>query len=151
MKIDMKNTYEYKYIEYRLGYKCKKDENLKNLSEDKKKEIRIDAYKKTRKISFIVISVYVPIVIYLLFGMNLSFRYGDIAFFGWYRSTVESAYHLIIDDPGGNIDEKTGTILVFFIRLLPVIIVQSLPLFLPIIIAAEVNLKREIKKRLPPN
>lgn len=144
-RMDIRKTLQYKYIKYRFNDKCSKSEVLQNLSEAGKEEILIKATKKTRKITWIIIMVYIPIMLYFTFGFVLNYRYADNAFVKWFTGIYESVFPLINGDWGSAWYEKKGTFLIIFIKLIPAIIIQAMPIFIPVMIAANKALKDEMK------
>ncbi len=79
IKLDVQKSIQYKYIKYKFMCKRLENEALQNLSEDDKEKILIKTTKKTRKITWIIIMLYIPVMIYFTFGFVCNYRYVDNA------------------------------------------------------------------------
>lgn len=150
-KLDMRKTLQYKYIQYRFKKECLKNNDLQNLSQEEKESICIEAAKKTRNVTWIVIMIYIPAMVLFIYGFVLNYKYLDNAFVKWYQGIIESVFPLINGDWGGTWYQKKGTFLLIYIKLIPVAIIQGTPLFLPIMIMANRFLKKEMKEIMRKN
>lgn len=76
----------------------------------------------------------------------------DNGFVKWFRGIYESVYPFFTGEVywGSAMYEKRGTVLTIFIMLLPALIIQAVPLFLPIMIMANMILKKESERRHSP-
>lgn len=144
IKFNIRKTIQYKYIAYKFKKECLKNGALQGLSKDEKENVCIKAAQKTRKITWLIIMIYVPVMCLFTFGFVGNYKYMDNAFVKWFSDVYESAFCLINGDWGGAWYEKKGTVFIIFIKLLPAIIIQAAPLFVPMIIAADRILKKEI-------
>ncbi len=147
IRSDVRKSVQYKYIKYKFMRKCLANEALQKLSEDEKEKILIEAAKKTRKITWIIIMIYIPVMIYFTYGLVFNYKYMDNAFIKWLIGIYESVFPLINGNWGSALHEKKGTFLMIFIKLLPAFIIQSLPLFIPVVITANIILEKEIYSR----
>ncbi|MGX7069717.1 hypothetical protein [Gemella bergeri] len=146
INFDVRKSVQYKYIKYKFKGECFRNEALKNLNEDEKEKILIKATKKTRKITWIIIMVYIPVTLLFIFGFVMNYKYLDNPFIKWYRGVLESVFPLINGDWGSAMYEKRGTFLTIYIMLLPALIINAAPLFIPIFITADIVLKNRIKE-----
>lgn len=146
-KLDIRKTVEYKYIQYRFKKECLKNKLLQNLSQEEKEKICIAASSKTRKITWLVIILYIPAMFVFLYGFIMNYKYRDNTFVQWYQGVMESVFPLVNGDWGDTRYHKQGTFLLIYIKLLPIIIIQGAPLFLPVMIVANRFLKKEIHNR----
>jgi len=146
MKFDIKKSLQYKYISYKLKKECLKNSALQSLSEDEKEEIRIEAAKKTRKITLLIIMIYIPVICWFIFGFVGNCKYMDNPFVKWLSGIYESVFPLINGDWGTAWYQKRGTVLTIFIELLPALIIQAVPLCIPVMIMANRNLKVDLER-----
>lgn len=146
INFDVRKSVQYKYIKYRFKGKCLRNEALKNLNEDEKEKICLEATKKARKITWIILMVYITGYMWFVFGFVMNYKYMDNPFIKWYRGVFESVFPLINGDWGSAWYEKRGTFLTIYIMLLPVLIINGAPLFIPIFIASDIVLKNRIKE-----
>lgn len=75
--------------------------------------------------------------------MNSEYR--NNALVVWYHGILESVVPLINGDWGSSWNEKKGTVLIIFVKLIPILIINASPLFIPILIMANRILKDKIK------
>ena len=146
MKFDIRKLWQYKYLSYKLKKECLKNKTLQDLNEDEKEKICIEATKKTREITWIVIIIYIPVMCFFIFGFVGNYKYIDNVFVKWFKGIYESVFSFFTGeiDWGSAWYEKRGTVLTIFLKLLPAFIIQASPLFIAIIIIANRNLKKEI-------
>lgn len=144
INFDVRKSVQYKYIKYKFKGECLRNDALKNLNEDEKEKICIEATKKTRKITWLIIMIYIPVMCLFIFGFVGNYKYVDNTFVKWFLSIYENVIPLINGDWGSAWYEKRGTFLMIYIKLLPAFIIQAMPLFIPIMIAANKILKKEI-------
>lgn len=150
MKIGLQNTIQYKYIRYRFEKECRKNEDLEQLSQEDKESICMKAAQRTRSFTLIYLPVYIIAFLLFTLGFIMNPEYGDNAFANWYRGILESVFPLVNGDWGGSSHQKRGTFLLIFLKLIPILLINGLPLFAPIFIMANKFLKEQnsdIKRR----
>ena len=136
MKIDIQKTIQYKYILYQFNKRCKTNDMLQSLRQEDKDSICIDAARKTRKFTLIFGILYLFAFSFFWFEWMMNPQYQNNAFVKWYLSIIDSVYPLINGDWGGGWYRKKATFLMIYIKLLPIFIIDILPLLILIAIAA---------------
>lgn len=149
MKIDIKKTVQYRYIRYRFKKECLKNEELERLSQEDKDKICIEVIKKTRSFTFIYIPFYIAVALIFIFVFIMNPKYRNNNFVIWYQGVIESIYPLINGDWGGSWYQKEGIFLTVYIKLIPILIINGIPLFVPILIMANRILKNIIGNEYP--
>lgn len=144
INFDVRKSVSYKYVKYKFNRKCLKNEALQNLNEDEKEKICIEATKKIRKITWLIIMIYIPVMCWFIFGFVVNYKYVDNTFVKWFLGIYESVIPLINGGWGSAWYEKRGTFLMIYIKLFLAFIIQAMPLFIPIMITANKILKKEI-------
>lgn len=145
MKIDIKKSIQYRYIRYRFKKECLKNEVLERLSQEDKDRICIEAAKKTRKFTLIYSPLYIIVMLIFIFGFIMNPEYRNNGFVIWYQSILESIFPLVNGNWGSAMYEKKATFLLIYIKLIPILIINGTPLFMPIFIMANRFLKKEIR------
>ena len=134
MKIDIQKSIQYKYVVYKFKKICLMKDSLQNLTQEEK--ICIDAARKTRKFTLIFGILYLFAFSFFWFGWMMNPQYQNNAFIKWYLDTLYSIYPLVNGDWGGGWYRKKATFLMIYIKLLPIFIIDILPLLILIAIAA---------------
>ncbi len=142
MKIDIKKTVQYRYIQYRFKKWCLKNEEIKKLSQEDKDKICIEATKKTRGFTLIYSPFYIAVMLIFHFSFIMNIEYNNNVFVIWYRGVIESVIPLINGDWGDTRIQKMGTFLLIYIKLIPVGIIYAIPMFIPIFVMANRNLQK---------
>ncbi|QSI05540.1 hypothetical protein DYQ05_11775 [Treponema pedis] len=142
MKIDIRKSVQYKYILYRFNKKFLKNETLKKLSQEEKDKICIEVAKKTRNITLIFGIIYIFVMLFLFYILVINPQYQNNTFVKWYRNILDSVYPLINGNWGSGINKKRGTVLLICIKLLPIFIINAVPLLIFIPVTANILLKR---------
>lgn len=145
MKFDIEKTVQYKYIRYRFKKECLKNKDLERLSQEDKYRICVEAAKKTRSFTLIYIPIYLVTMLFFILGFIMNSEYRNNALVVWYHGILESVVPLINGDWGSSWNEKKGTVLIIFVKLIPILIINASPLFIPILIMANRILKDKIK------
>ena len=150
VKFDIRKSFQYKYIKYRFKKECLKNSTLQNLSEDEKEKIRFNASKRTRKITWIIIIIYIGVMCWFIFGFVGNYEYRNNTFVKWFKSIYESVYPFFTGtmDWGSTWHQRQASVLTIFVKLLPAVILQAFPLVIPIMVTANIILKTEQKKHL---
>ena len=151
IKFDVRKSIQYRYIKYKFKRECLKNEALQNLSEDEKEKILMKATKNTRKITWLIITIYIPVICWFIFGFIGNSKYVDNTFVKWFIGIYESTFPLVNGSWGSAWYEKKGTVLTIFIKLFPALIIQVAPRFMSMMIAANKILKKEIKNGMGDN
>ena len=144
IKFDVRKSIQYRYIKYKFKRECLKNEALQNLSEDEKEKILMKATKNTRKITWLIITIYIPVVCWFIFGFIGNSKYVDNIFVKWFIGIYESIFPLVNGSWGSTWYEKKGTVLLIFIEVLPIFILDLIPLLLFILILDYILLKRKL-------
>ena len=142
--MDIQKTIQYKYILYQFKKRCKTNDMLQSLSQEDKDSICIDVAKKTRVLTLIFGILYLFAFSFFWFEWMMNPQYQNNAFVKWYLSIIDSVYPLINGDWGGGWYRKKATFLVIYMKLLPIFIIDILPLLILIIIAANHFLTKRI-------
>ena len=142
--MDIQKTIQYKYILYQFKKRCKTNDMLQSLSQEDKDSICIDVAKKTRVLTLIFGIIYLFAFSFFWFGWMMNPQYQNNAFVKWYLSIIDSVYPLINGDWGGGWYRKKATFLVIYMKLLPIFIIDILPLLILIVIAANHFLTKRI-------
>ena len=149
MKGDIKKHYLYKYNQYVFNKKWKKYEVFQNLSQEEVDETCAEVARKTKTLALVFGILY--LVIMFMLTMWVIMNPYQNSFTGWYYNTLEAVSPLINGYWGSAPYEKKGTVLTIFIKLFPALIIQLAPLFIPMMIAANKILKKEIKNGMGDN
>lgn len=144
MKFDIKKSIQYKYILYRFKKECLKNETLEHLSQETKDKICIEAAKKTRTFILVYIPFYLAAMMSFFLGFIMNNEYMNNDFVIWYRGILESVFPLINGNWGSSWRQKKATVLLIFIKLIPILIIDAIPLFVPILIMSNRILKKII-------
>lgn len=117
---------------------------LQSLRQEDKDSICIDVAKKTRTFTLILGIMYLFAFSFFWFEWMMNPQYQNNAFVKWYLSIIDSVYPLINGDWGGGWYRKKATFLVIYMKLLPIFIIDILPLLILIVIAANHFLTKRI-------
>ena len=142
--MDIQKTIQYKYILYQFKKRCKTNDMLQSLRQEDKDSICIDVAKKTRTFTLILGIMYLFAFSFFWFEWMMNPQYQNNAFLKWYLSIIQSVYPLINGDWGGGWYRKKATFLVIYMKLLPIFIIDILPLLILIVIAANHFLTKRI-------
>ena len=146
--MDIQKTIQYKYILYQFKKRCKTNDMLQSLRQEDKEKICIDAAIKKRKFTFFFVTIYLFALYFFWFGWMMNPQYQNNAFVKWYLDTLDSIYPLVNGDWGGGWYRKKATFLVIYMKLLPIFIIDILPLLILIVIAANHFLTNGIDSEL---
>lgn len=134
--MDIQKTIQYKYILYQFKKRCKTNDMLQNLRQEDKDSICIDVAKKTRTFTLILGIMYLFAFSFFWFEWMMNPQYQNNAFIKWYLDTLYSIYPLVNGDWGSGWYRKKATFLMIYIKLLPIFIIDILPLLILTVIAA---------------
>ena len=142
MKGDIKKHYLYKYSKYIFYKKWVKYEVFQNLSQEKVDETCAEVARKTKTLALVFGILYL-VIMFMLTTWAIMNPYQN-SFTGWYYNTLEAVSPLINGYWGSAPYEKKGTILLIFIEVLPIFILDLIPLLLFILILDYILLKRKL-------
>ena len=142
MKGDIKKHYLYKYSKYIFYKKWAKYEVFQNLSQEKVDETCAEVARKTKTLALVFGILYLVIMFMLTMWVMMN-PYRN-SFTSWYYNTLEAVSPLINGYWGSAPYEKKGTILLIFIEVLPIFILDLIPLLLFILILDYILLKRKL-------
>lgn len=134
--MDIQKTIQYKYILYQFKKRCKTNDMLQSLRQEDKDSICIDVAKKTRTFTLIFGILYLFAFSVFWFEWMMNPQYQNNAFVKWYLDTLYSIYPLVNGDWGSGWYRKKATFLMIYIKLLPIFIIDILPLLILTVIAA---------------
>ena len=133
MKGDIKKHYLYKYNQYVFNKKWEKYEVFQNLSQEKVDKTCAEIARKTKTLALVFGILY--LVIMFMLTMWVMMNPYQNSFTSWYYNTLEAVSALY---------EKKGTVLLIFIEVLPIFILDLIPLLLFILILDYILLKRKL-------
>ena len=142
MKGDIKKHYLYKYSKYIFYKKWVKYEVFQNLSQEEVDETCEEVARKTKTLALVFGILY--LVIMFMLTMWVIMNPYQNSFTGWYYNTLEAVSPLINGYWGSAPYEKKGTVLLIFIEVLPIFILDLIPLLLFILILDYILLKRKL-------
>ena len=142
MKGDIKKHYLYKYNQYVLNKKWEKYEVFQNLSQEEVDETCEEVARKTKTLALVFGILY--LVIMFMLTMWVMMNPYQNSFTSWYYNTLEAVSPLINGYWGSAPYEKKGTVLLIFIEVLPIFILDLIPLLLFILILDYILLKRKL-------
>ena len=142
MKGDIKKHYLYKYSKYIFYKKWVKYEVFQNLSQEEVDETCEEVARKTKTLALVFGILYL-VIIFMLTTWAIMNPYQN-SFTGWYYNTLEAVSPLINGYWGSAPYEKKGTVLLIFIEVLPIFILDLIPLLLFILILDYILLKRKL-------
>ena len=142
MKGDIKNHYLYKYNQYVFNKKWEKYEVFQNLSQEEVDETCAEVARKTKTLALVFGILY--LVIMFMLTMWVMMNPYQNSFTSWYYNTLEAVSPLINGYWGRAPYEKKGTVLLIFIEVLPIFILDLIPLLLFILILDYILLKRKL-------
>ena len=142
MKGDIKKYYLYKYNQYVFNKKWEKYEVFQNLSQEKVDETCAEIARKTKTLALVFGILY--LVIMFMLTMSVIMNPYQNSFTSWYYNTLEAVSPLINGYWGSAPYEKKGTVLLIFIEVLPIFILDLIPLLLFILILDYILLKRKL-------
>ena len=142
MKGDIKKNYLYKYNQYVFNKKWEKYEVFQNLSQEKVDETCAEIARKTKTLALVFGILYLVIMFMLTMWVIMN-PYQNM-FTSWYYNTLEAVSPLINGYWGSAPYEKKGTVLLIFIEVLPIFILDLIPLLLFILILDYILLKRKL-------
>lgn len=146
MNIDIRNNLIYKYARYKMRKECKKNEGIEKLKEEEKEEICIEVSQKVRDLTLIFSIFYILATIKFIMWINM-FQWQN-AFAKWYWDVFDSVYPLITGDWRGTWNQISATVLLICLKLSPILIINSLPLVLFIVIMTNIFFRRKIGSRI---
>lgn len=146
MNIDIRNNLIYKYTRYKMRKECKKNEVIEKLKEEEKEKICIEVSKKVRNLTLIFSIFYILATIKFIMWINMS--QSQNAFAKWYWDVFDSVYPLINGHWGGTWNQKSATVLLICLKLSPILIINSLPFVLFIVIMTNIFFRRKIGSRI---
>ena len=142
MKGDIKKHYLYKYSKYIFYKKWAKYEVFQNLSQEEVDETCAEVARKTKTLALVFGILYL-VIMFMLTTWAIMNPYQN-SFTGWYYNTLEAVSPLINGYWGSAPYEKKGTVLLIFIEVLPIFILDLIPLLLFILILDYILLKRKL-------
>ena len=142
MKGDIKKHYLYKYSKYIFYKKWVRYEVFQNLSQEEVDETCAEVARKTKTLALVFGILYLVIMFMLTMWVMMN-PYRN-SFTSWYYNTLEAVSPLINGDWGSAPYEKKGTVLLIFIEVLPIFILDLIPLLLFILILDYILLKRKL-------
>ena len=142
MKGDIKKHYLYKYSKYIFYKKWVKYEVFQNLSQEEVDETCEEVARKTKTLALVFGILY--LVIMFMLTMWVMMNPYQNSFTGWYYNTLEAVSPLINGYWGSAPYEKKGTVLLIFIEVLPIFILDLIPLLLFILMLDYILLKRKL-------
>ena len=142
MKGDIKKHYLYKYSKYIFYKKWVRYEVFQNLSQEEVDETCAEVARKTKTLALVFGILYLVIMFMLTMWVIMN-PYQNM-FTSWYYNTLEAVSPLINGYWGSAPYEKKGTILLIFIEVLPIFILDLIPLLLFILILDYILLKRKL-------
>ena len=142
MKGDIKKHYLYKYSKYIFYKKWVKYEVFQNLSQEEVDETCAEVARKTKTLALVFGILY--LVIMFMLTMWVMMNPYQNSFTSWYYNTLEAVSPLINGYWGSAPYEKKGTVLLIFIEVLPIFILDLIPLLLFILILDYILLKRKL-------
>ena len=142
MKGDIKKYYLYKYNQYVFNKKWEKYEVFQNLSQEEVDETCVEVARKTKTLALVFGILYLVIMFMLTMWVIMN-PYQNM-FTSWYYNTLEAVSPLINGYWGSAPYEKKGTVLLIFIEVLPIFILDLIPLLLFILILDYILLKRKL-------
>lgn len=142
MKGDIKKHYLYKYSKYIFYKKWVRYEVFQNLSQEEVDETCAEVARKTKTLALVFGILYL-VIMFMLTMWAIMNPYQN-SFTGWYYNTLEAVSPLINGYWGSAPYEKKGTVLLIFIEVLPIFILDLIPLLLFILILDYILLKRKL-------
>ena len=142
MKGDIKKHYLYKYSKYIFYKKWAKYEVFQNLSQEEVDETCAEVARKTKTLALVFGILYL-VIMFMLTMWAIMNPYQN-SFTGWYYNTLEAVSPLINGYWGSAPYEKKGTVLLIFIEVLPIFILDLIPLLLFILMLDYILLKRKL-------
>ena len=142
MKGDIKKHYLYKYSKYIFYKKWVRYEVFQNLSQEEVDETCAEVARKTKTLALVFGILY--LVIMFMLTMWVIMNPYQNSFTSWYYNTLEAVSPLINGYWGSAPYEKKGTVLLIFIEVLPIFILDLIPLLLFILILDYILLKRKL-------
>ena len=142
MKGDIKKHYLYKYSKYIFYKKWVRYEIFQNLSQEEVDETCAEIARKTKTLALVFGILYLVIIFMLTMWVIMN-PYQN-SFTSWYYNTLEAVSPLINGYWGSAPYEKKGTVLLIFIEVLPIFILDLIPLLLFILILDYILLKRKL-------
>ena len=142
MKGDIKKHYLYKYSKYIFYKKWVRYEVFQNLSQEKVDETCAEIARKTKTLALVFGILY--LVIMFMLTMWVIMNPYQNSFTSWYYNALEAVSPLINGYWGSAPYEKKGTVLLIFIEVLPIFILDLIPLLLFILILDYILLKRKL-------
>ena len=142
MKGDIKKHYLYKYSKYIFYKKWVRYEIFQNLSQEEVDETCAEVARKTKTLALVFGILYLVIIFMLTMWVIMN-PYQN-SFTSWYYNTLEAVSPLINGYWGSAPYEKKGTVLLIFIEVLPIFILDLIPLLLFILILDYILLKRKL-------
>lgn len=142
MKGDIKKHYLYKYSKYIFYKKWVRYEVFQNLSQEEVDETCVEVAQKTKTLALVFGILYLVIMFMLTMWVIMN-PYQNI-FTSWYYNTLEAVSPLINGYWGSAPYEKKGTVLLIFIEVLPIFILDLIPLLLFILMLDYILLKRKL-------
>lgn len=142
MKGDIKKHYLYKYSKYIFYKKWVRYEVFQNLSQEEVDETCVEVARKTKTLALVFGILY--LVIMFMLTMWVMMNPYQNSFTSWYYNTLEAVSPLINGYWGSAPYEKKGTVLLIFIEVLPIFILDLIPLLLFILILDYILLKRKL-------
>ena len=142
MKGDIKKHYLYKYNKYVFNKKREKYEVFQNLSQEEVDEACAGVARKTKTLALVFGILYL-VIMFMLTTWVIMNPYQN-SFTSWYYNTLEAVSPLINGYWGSAPYEKKGTVLLIFIEVLPIFILDLIPLLLFILMLDYILLKRKL-------
>ena len=142
MKGDIKKHYLYKYSKYIFYKKWVRYKVFQNLSQEEVDETCAEVARKTKTLALVFGILYL-VIMFMLTTWVIMNPYQN-SFTSWYYNTLEAVSPLINGYWGSAPYEKKGTVLLIFIEVLPIFILDLIPLLLFILILDYILLKRKL-------
>ena len=143
MKRDIRKYYLYRFLVYRFEKLSCKNPSLKEIKQEKREKIVIEATQTSQKIIIVLGILYVL----LYSAMFIYLRRNDFQnpLLTWFTNYIDYFGGLINGEWGGSWRQKQASFLMIAILALPIVLIEGGPFFLMVLLIGNWTLKRKIR------
>ena len=143
MKRDIKKYYLYRFLVYRFEKLSCKNPSLKEIKQENREKIVLEATQTSQKIILVLGILYV----FLNSALFIYLKTSDfqIPLFMMYTDYIDNLGQLINGEWGGSWRQKKASFLMIAVLAMPIVVIEGGPFFLLVLLVGNWELKRKIR------
>ena len=143
MKHDIKKYYLYRFLVFRFEKLSCKNASLKKIKPEKREKIVLEATRTSQKIILVLGILYILLNSALFIYLRINDFHPPL--FTWFTDYIDYLGQLINGEWGGSWHQKKASLLMIAILAMPIVVIESGPFFLLVLLIGNWILKRKIR------